>query len=118
MTATVFEVLTVAPPPGDGTGVPMVQVRGEVDVTNAARLRQSLADLARGSLIVDLSHVGYFDSAGFAALDQLLGHATLAVVAAPGSVVAAAMTLLHIPFHDTADAARSALRRGSGPHAR
>ena len=34
----------------------------------------------------------------------------MAVVVAPGSVVRTAMSLMNMPFHDSVDAARAALR--------
>lgn len=105
-----FELAAVPFPPGDGQGIPAVQVRGDIDVTNAARLYDALAQRADDALVVDLSGVGYFDSAGFAVLDQLLSEAPVAVVVAPGSVVRTAMSLLNMPFHDNLDAARAALR--------
>ena len=89
-----------------------MQVRGDIDITNAARLQQGLDELASGPLVIDLSDVGYFDSAGFAVLDRLLSQGTVAVVVAPGSVVQTAMTLMELRFHDTVDAARAALRTG------
>lgn len=110
MSTATFEFTVLSYPPGDGASVSLVQVRGEVDVTNAARLRQALADLAGGGLIVDLSQVGYFDSAGFAALDLLLSEASVAVAVSPGSTVWTAMTLLQVPFHDCLEAAYAALR--------
>lgn len=112
MNTTSFELAVLRPAPGDATDVPVAEVRGEVDISNAAQLRGSLAGLATGGLVVDLSEVGYFDSAGFAVLDLLIGEGVLAVVVAPGSVVRTAMTLMDLPFHDTVDAARAALSRG------
>jgi anti-anti-sigma factor len=112
MTAGNFElttVTTVPARPGDKQDIPVVQVRGEIDTTNADGLRQALSDLASGGLVVDLSPVGHFDSAGFAALDRLLSRANIAIVP-PGSVVRTAMTLMHMPLHDTIDAARASLQ--------
>lgn len=105
-----FELATLPSPPGAGQVIPVVQVRGEIDGTNAAGLYEALARLASGPLIVDLGSVGYFDSAGFAILDRLLGQSPVAVVVPPGSVVRTAMSLLDLPFHDSIDAARAALR--------
>jgi ABC-type transporter Mla MlaB component len=62
------------------------------------------------ALIIDFSAVSYFDSAGFALIDLLLSRARLAVVIAPGSVLRTAAQLMKIPFHDTVDDARAALR--------
>lgn len=105
-----FQLTTLPSTPGEPAAVPVVQVRGDVDITNASQLRQDLADLASGPVVIDLSAVGYFDSAGFAVLDQLLSQGRVAVAVAPGSVVRAAMTLMELPFHDSIDAARAALR--------
>jgi anti-sigma B factor antagonist len=104
-----FELASVPGPAGDGPGIPVLQVRGEIDVTNAAGLHDVLAQRASPALVVDLSSVGYFDSAGFAVLDQLLSQAPVAVVAPPGSVVRTAMSLVNLPFHDSIDAAQAAL---------
>jgi anti-sigma B factor antagonist len=109
MTAAVFELDALPPPPGGQPGIRVVQVRGEVDVTNAAQLQEALADLAAVGLVADLSGVGYFDSAGFAVLDRLLARHPIAVVVPPGAVIRTAMTLMHLPFHDTIDAAQAAL---------
>ena len=94
---------------GSGTGIPVVQVRGEIDVTNAAGLHDALAQHASPALVVDLSSVAYFDSAGFAVLDRLLSQVPVAVVAPPGSVVRTAMSLMNLPFHDSIEAAQAAL---------
>lgn len=63
MAGASFELTVLRPAPEDGTNVPVAEVRGEVDITNAAHLKRALADLASGGLVVDLSAVGYFDSA-------------------------------------------------------
>ncbi len=104
-----FELATMPSPPGPGPAIPVVQVRGEIDVTNAGKLHEEIAGLLSAALIIDLSHVGYFDSAGFAVLDKLISQSPVAVVVAPGSVVRTAMSLLNLPFHDTIDAARASL---------
>lgn len=109
MSTVSFELTPLTSPAGDGQGISVVQVRGEIDVTNAARLHEALTVPASPALIVDLSSVGYFDSAGFAVLDRLLDQAAVAVVAPPGSVVRTAMSLLNLPFHDSINAARAAL---------
>jgi anti-sigma B factor antagonist len=51
-------------------GVPVVAVRGEVDVYAAPALRDGLIDLLQdgGSVIVDLTDVGFLDSTGLGAL--------------------------------------------------
>ncbi len=109
-----FQLTTLPSPSGDGdpAAVPVVQVRGDIDMTNAGQLRQDLTDLSSGPVIVDLSDVGYFDSAGFAVLDRLLSRGTVAVVVAPGSVVRTAMALMALSFHDSVAAARASLLAG------
>ena len=56
---------------GPGGGV-VVEIRGEVDVASADRLRQLLVDLATRlrptTLAVDLLHVTFIDSTGIGAL--------------------------------------------------
>jgi anti-anti-sigma factor len=99
--------LRTATSPGD---IPSVEIRGDVDAANAASLQAALADLPSPELIIDLSGVSYFDSAGFALIDLLLSRARLAVVLSPGSVLRTAAQLMNIPFHDTVDDARAALR--------
>lgn len=110
MNTAKFELRTVLPPANGEAAVPVAQVHGDVDVTNAADLHTALTGFLPGGLIVDLSQAGYFDSAGFAVLDRLLSQKCMAVVAAPGSVVRTAMTLLNLTFHDTIDSARASLQ--------
>jgi ABC-type transporter Mla MlaB component len=110
MNAATFELTTLPLPADDQAGIRVVQVRGDVDVTNTAEFGEALTRLGSGPLIVDLSQADYFDSAGFAVLARLLIRGHLTAVAAPGSVACSAMTLLGLPFHDTIDSARRALR--------
>lgn len=105
--AAAFQLSTVPCPPDAGPRV--IEILGEVDVTNAARLQCELAQFAPGPLVIDLSRAVYFDSAGLAALDRLLARQPIAIVAAPASMPRAAMTLLHLPFHDTVNAALASL---------
>lgn len=88
----------------------MAVVRGEVDVTSAVELGSALAGHASPSLVVDLSEAGYFDSAGFAVLDDLLGRLPLAIVVVPGSLIRTAMALMNLPFSDSVRDARAILR--------
>jgi anti-sigma B factor antagonist len=104
-----FELTALPPPPGGAQAVTVVQVRGDIDATCAADLHHALARHADGALVVDLSSVGYFDSAGFAVLDKLLSRSRVAVVVAPGSVIRTAMTLMGLPYSDSIDAARASL---------
>lgn len=102
MTAASFVItLTVA---SDGRDT--VAVAGEIDVTNAADLILSIGGLAgRRPLIVDLSALRYLDSAGFAALFQLLGQQAIIVVIDPHSPIRPAASLVGLPCHDSVHAA-------------
>jgi anti-sigma B factor antagonist len=83
-----------------------VAVTGEIDVTNASQLITSIDGVAgRRPLIVDLSGLRYLDSAGFAALFQMLGRHTIVAVVDPNSPVRAAANLTGLPCHDSIDAA-------------
>ena len=93
-------------PPGDSDGAEAVEIYGDVDATNSADLSNALRELASPALIVDLSHVDYFDSAGFAMIDRLLGQVPIALVISPGSVVRTAAELVDLPFHDSLTDAR------------
>jgi anti-sigma B factor antagonist len=56
--------------PGNGA-VPVVAVSGEVDVYSAPTLRDSLTELLEtrgGTVVVDLTEVGFLDSTGLGAL--------------------------------------------------
>ena len=55
----------------DHDGVPVLSVRGEVDVSTAPRLRQALIELAtdgRERVVVDLDGVEFLDSTGLGVL--------------------------------------------------
>lgn len=102
-----FQLRPVGPPAGSGDTV-AVEIHGDVDAANAADLSNALRKMASPALIVDLSLVDYFDSAGFAMIDRLLGQAPVAVVISPGSVVRTAAEMVNLPFHDSlADAGAS-----------
>ena len=101
MTAAAFELTTLP-----DAGVTVAEVRGEVDVTNAAAFGDALARLGPGPLIVDLSGAGYFDSAGYAVLARMLTSGRLTVVAPPGSIAHAALSLFGLTFHDSVSGAR------------
>lgn len=109
MNAATFELAKLPPAAADPAAIPVVEVRGEVDVTNAGEFAQALAAHGPGLLVVDLSQAEYLDSAGFAVLARLLTRRQLAAVAAPGTVARSAMTLLGLPVHDTVDSARRSL---------
>ena len=57
----------------------LVQVEGEIDLTNAAKVKAALVDAAAtagATVEVDLSEVGYFGSEGLSALIEAYHHAS------------------------------------------
>jgi anti-anti-sigma regulatory factor len=89
--------------------VPAVQIHGDVDAANAADLGSALRDLATPALIIDLSLIGYFDSAGFAMIDRLLDEIQVVVVISPNSVMRPAAELVNLPFYDSVTDARKSM---------
>jgi ABC-type transporter Mla MlaB component len=104
-----FELRPVGSPAGPGGTVPAVQIHGEVDAANVIDLSNALRELASPALIIDLSLVGYFDSAGLAMIDRLLDEAPVAVVISPGSLVRPAAELVNLPYHDSLTDARTSM---------
>jgi anti-sigma B factor antagonist len=105
-----FQLRPAGPCVGSGDKVPAVEIHGDVDATNATDVSNALRELASPALIVDLSLVDYFDSAGFAMIDRLLGQAMVAVVISRASVVRSAAELVNLPFHDSLTEARASMR--------
>jgi anti-anti-sigma factor len=74
-------------------GVPVLDIRGEVDILNAGELRSAIQAAAlhgTGPLIVSLSHVAYFDSQTLEILVEFtkrmaLNRRLVVLVAPPGS---------------------------------
>lgn len=92
-------------------GAPTVTVSGEVDVTNAAEFADSLAKLAaRQPIILDLSPLAYFDSAGFAALDRACRGHSIALVISPHSPIRKAAVVMALQFYDNVGSADRVLR--------
>ncbi len=88
----------------------VVALSGEVDAGNATDLERALrAITARGPMILDLSALDYFDSAGFGLLDRLLGEGGTLVVISPQSVLRAAASIMMVPLHDSIADAEGAL---------
>ena len=104
-----FELRPVGPPTGSGGTVPAIQIHGEVDAAVATELGKALREQATPALIVDLSLVGYFDSAGFAMIDRLLDEIQLVVVVSPGSLIRPAAELVNLPFYDSVAEARTSM---------
>ena len=96
-----FELRLVGPPAGSGGTVPAVQIHGDVDAANSADLGNALRELAAPALIIDLSPVSYFDSAGFAMIDRLLDEIQVVVVISPDSMMRPAAELVNLPFFDS-----------------
>jgi anti-anti-sigma factor len=104
-----FELRPVGPPAGSGNTVPAVQIHGDVDAANAPDLAHALRDLAAPALIVDLSLISYFDSAGFAMIDRLLDEIQVVVVISPDSVMRPVAELVNLPFYDNVTDARTSM---------
>ena len=103
MTSARFELVQT-----DGSPL-LIELRGEIDSTNAAAFDQALAEVVNsGPVILDLSAVAYFDSAGFEVLNRALSAGCLIVVVSPTGIIRRAASLMSVPFHDTIDQARAA----------
>ncbi|KAA9158760.1 STAS domain-containing protein [Amycolatopsis acidicola] len=85
-----------------------VTAEGEVDATNASEFAAAL-DGIPGSVVLDLGGLRYLDSAGFAALDNLLAHRKMTVVLPPGSRLRKAAALMGLPHHDDVPSAAAQL---------
>jgi anti-anti-sigma factor len=111
MSRTVFKLHGL----GNGNGSVAsaeVAVTGEIDVTNADEFAQSVMALdGKWPIILQLSGLGYLDSAGFAALDRLLAQGAIVVVLSPESVVHTAAQLMELPFHHDTETARQVLQQ-------
>lgn len=111
MSRTVFKLDSLACG-GALTASTEVAVTGEIDATNADEFAQSLMALdGRWPIILQLSGLGYLDSAGFAALDRLLALGVIVVVLSPDSVVHKAAELMGLPFHHDTETARRVLQQ-------
>ena len=85
MTSAAFALTLVTTDTASITGN-TVAVTGEIDITNAAELITSIAGIAgHRPLIVDLSGLRYLESAGFAALFQMLDRRSIVTVVDPNS---------------------------------
>jgi len=104
-----FQIRPVELPAASGSTVPAVQIHGEVDAANATDLSNALHELATPALIIDLSLVGYLDSAGFAMIDRLLDEIQVVLVVSPDSVIRPAAELINLPFYDSLAEARTSM---------
>lgn len=84
-------------------GVPtVVEVSGEIDISNVNELRSALDDVIKTSpngLVIDLAQTDYIDSAGIAALmsayQRLRGHGVLALVVSNENIKSI-LSLVHL----------------------
>ncbi len=109
MTRAVFQLHV---PDGDDVPAPVeVTVTGEVDASNVREFTRSVSEVpGERPLILQLSSVKYLDSAGFAALDRLLAEKTILIVLSSDSFMYRVASLMCMPIHDDAEAARRALQ--------
>jgi len=115
MTTTSFELTSVSSGGGESGTETTVLLHGEVDISNVVDFRDAiLAYLDRDPVVLDMSDVSYFDSAGFAALAHLLERGGLAIVVAPTSQVRRATSVMNVPVHDDVGAARKAIAARGG----
>jgi anti-sigma B factor antagonist len=104
-----FEVRPVELPSGSGATVPAVQIHGDVDAATANDLSNALRERASPALIIDVSPIDYFDSAGFAMIDRLLDEVQAVVVISPGSLIRPAAELINLPFFDSVAEAQKSI---------
>jgi anti-sigma B factor antagonist len=86
-------------------GVQVVRISGEVDLTNAAEIRDAISRVASAdaaTIAVDLTETAYLDSSGIAMLFRLAervrqGRQELRIVVPPDSPLRAALELTDLP---------------------
>ncbi|RZU10175.1 anti-sigma B factor antagonist [Kribbella rubisoli] len=86
-------------------GVQVVRISGEVDLTNAAEVREVISRIAsvdESVIAVDLTETAYLDSSGIAMLFRLAERLTqsrqeLRIVVPPDSPIRAALELTDLP---------------------
>ncbi len=86
-------------------GIQIVSVRGEIDLSNAIEVRDTIGRVASDEvsvIVVDLSGTDYLDSSGIAMLFRLaerLGHRRqeLRLVVPPDSPIRTALELTNLP---------------------
>lgn len=105
-----FELQTVC------ESVPVeVTLTGEVDASNVLDFDRSVRAVpGERPMILDLTNVKYFDSAGFSALDKLLADNEIVIVLAPTSFMFRVAELMCMPIHHDVEAARRMLGAGAG----
>jgi anti-sigma B factor antagonist len=99
-------------------GAVVVRLGGELDLYNAAVVRQALLDVAKGApqrLVLDLAEVEFIDSTALGALVETrasLPDSRSLLLAAPAYETRRALQVSgldrHLPVHETVDAALAA----------
>jgi anti-anti-sigma factor len=107
----------------DDSGIAVVALTGELDLTNADELVTQLRELANGatSLVVDLNRLVFIDSAAIHNLFQIVeerGRRSIAFVVDPTAAVAGTLQIVALdrvaPVVASLDAARSLLGPETG----
>ena len=89
---------------GGETAPHVLTASGEVDATNAGDFARSVRSLAGGrEAVLDLTDLDYLDSAGFAALDELVASCRVRIVLGERSRIRRAATLMSLPYSDSVD---------------
>jgi anti-anti-sigma factor len=81
----------------DDSGIAIVRLTGELDLTNADELLTELRGLASGGAIVDLNRLAFIDSAAIHLLFQIVeerGRNALAFVVDPEAAVAGTLEIV------------------------
>lgn len=76
--------------PEASTGAPVIAIRGEVDLSNAASLQSEIDEILGGDsnrVVLDLASLTFIDSSGIAVLVRLLNRVGSVQVRNPTAVV-------------------------------
>jgi anti-sigma B factor antagonist len=100
------EVALRVAPQANAPGMQVLTATGEIDVTNAAEFANDLRSrVGDQGAVLDLTDLDYVDSAGFAALDDLVASCGIRIVLGEGSKIRRAAALISLPFSDSVAAA-------------
>jgi anti-sigma B factor antagonist len=90
----------------DAPGMQVLTATGEIDVTNAVEFTRDLRSrIGDQGAVLDLTDLDYVDSAGFAALDELVASCGIRIVLGERSKIRRAAALISLPFSDSVAAA-------------
>ena len=112
----------------DGSGVPVVHVKGDVDIFTCPELRTALLELleaGKHDIVLDLSEVNYMDSRALGVLVEAAHRARaegrrLHLVRVPRRVKSTfeiTRLMMFFRWYDTAEAALAEIARGAAPGA-